>query len=89
MSARMAVGAFPTSRIATLGGIVFIVWVLRLVARFSEKASIEEHYRTVEPLGIELNGVLVFFFGGIYIQSQLNKVPALRQQAVYGYNRGY
>ena len=77
----------PMLVVAGLGGLTY--FILKIFARFTEKASIEEHYRTVEPLGLELNGVLVFFFGGIYIQSQLNKVPRLRQQAAYGYNRGY
>ena len=58
-------------------------WVLKLVARFSMKSSLEEHYNTVEPIGLRLNGVLVFFFGGLYIQSQLNKVNEIKQAMRY------
>ncbi len=58
-------------------------WVLKLVARFTMKSSLEEHYNTVEPIGLRLNGVLVFFFGGLYIQSQLNKVNQIKQAMRY------
>ena len=47
------------------------------------KSSLEEHYNTVEPIGLRLNGVMVFFFGGLYIQSQLNKVNEIKQAMRY------
>jgi hypothetical protein len=61
----------------------FAGWVLKLVARFSMKSSLEEHYNTVEPIGLRLNGFMVFFFGGLYIQSQLNKVNEIKQALRY------
>lgn len=56
----------------------FLSWVARLLARFSMKSSLEEHYNTVEPIGLRLNGFLVFFFGGLYIQSQLNRINDIK-----------
>ena len=68
---------------ALLSLAAFVGWVLKLVARFAMKSSLEEHYNTVEPIGLRLNGVMVFFFGGLYIQSQLNKVNEIKQAMRY------
>ena len=71
------------------GGLGILVWVLRLVARFSERSSLEQHYNGPEPLGLQLNPVMVFFFGGLYIQSQLNRVNGIKQAARLGMGRGF
>jgi len=63
--------------------VAFAGWVLKLMARFTMKSSLEEHYNTVEPIGLRLNGVLVFFFGGLYIQSQLNRINEIKQAMRY------
>ena len=68
---------------ALLSLAAFAGWVLKLVARFAMKSSLEEHYNTVEPIGLRLSGVMVFFFGGLYIQSQLNKVNEIKQAMRY------
>jgi len=63
--------------------VAFAGWVLKLVARFNMKSSLEEHYNTVEPLGVRLNGFAVFFFGGLYIQSKLNRINEMKQVLRY------
>jgi hypothetical protein len=63
--------------------ISIIAWAIRIPARFNMKSSIEEHYNTVEPLGIRLNGFAVFFFGGLYIQSKLNRINEMKQVLRY------
>lgn len=60
-----------------------IAWIVRIFARFSLKASLEEHFNTVEPINLRLNGVLVFFFGGLYIQSELNRINQIKQAMRY------
>ena len=65
------------------------VWVVRLIARFSQKASLEEHFNTVEPLGLRLSGVMTFFFGGVYFQYHLNRINAIKQAARYGMGRQF
>jgi hypothetical protein len=80
---------FPQHGSLLGGGIGIIVWVLRLVARFSERASLEQHYNGPEPLGVQLNPVMVFFFGGLYIQSQLNRINGIKQSARMGLGRAY
>lgn len=60
-----------------------IAWVLRLLARFNVKTSLEEHYNGPEPIGYHMNPVLLFFFGGIYIQAELNRINQIRQAIRY------
>ncbi len=59
------------------------VWVVRLIARFSQRASLEEHFNGPEPVGLRLSGVMTFFFGGIYFQYHLNQINAMKQAARY------
>jgi hypothetical protein len=61
----------------------FVAWVIRIFARFNMKSSLEEHFNTVEPIGLRLNGVLVFFFGGLYLQSQMNRINEIKQAMRY------
>lgn len=68
---------------ALMSLLAFAGWVLKLIARFTMKSSLEEHYNTVEPIGLRLNGVMVFFFGGLYIQSQLNRINEIKQAMRY------
>lgn len=67
-----------------LGGLISLVcWVIRLVARFTLRDTLEQHFNGPEPLGLRLSAVLTFFFGGIYIQYKLNEVNQLKQAIRY------
>jgi hypothetical protein len=67
-----------------LGGLISLVcWVVRLIARFTLRDTIEQHFNGPEPLGLRLNPVLTFFFGGIYIQYKLNEANQLKQTIRY------
>ena len=72
-----------------LGILGVAVWVLRLIARYSERASLEEHYNGPEPMGLRVDGVMTFFFGGLYFQSKINDINAMKQAARYGAPRPY
>jgi hypothetical protein len=61
------------------GFIAIIGWVIRLIARFSMKADLERHFNEVEPFGLRMSPVLTFFFGGLYIQSQLNRMNEIKR----------
>jgi hypothetical protein len=50
------------------------VFVVILIGRYSLKASLEEHYNAVEPMGLMLGGIMTFFFGCIYFQYHLNDI---------------
>ncbi len=67
------------------GGVLFLLcWVSKLIARFSEQNSLEEHYNGPEPLGLVLNPVMTFFFGGLYFQAQLTRINGIKAAARFG-----
>ncbi len=66
-----------------------ITWIVRLIARFMQRASLEEHFNGPEPVGLQLNPVMTFFFGGLYFQYHLNRINAMKQAARYGAGRAY
>ncbi len=64
-------------------------WVVKLIARYSQMSSLEEHFNGPEPVGLRLNGVMVFFFGGVYFQYHLNRINAMKHAARFGAGRAY
>lgn len=68
-------------------GVMFLIalggWVCRLLARLDMKRSLEEHFNTVEPMGFRMSGVMTFFFGGLYIQAQLNRINERKRAMRY------
>jgi hypothetical protein len=58
-------------------------WVVRLIARFMLRDTLEQHFNGPEPLGLRLNPVLTFFFGGIYFQYKLNEINQLKRAVQY------
>ncbi len=63
-----------------LYGLVSLVcWVVRLIARFTFRSELEQHFNTVEPMGLRINPVLTFFFGGIYFQSLMNRINDIKR----------
>lgn len=75
------------SALLSLLGIAF--WVIKLVGRYVQRASMEEHFNGPEPIGLQLNPVMVFFFGGLYFQAKLNEVNAIKAAARFGAVRQY
>ena len=61
-----------------------VAWALRLMARFNMKNSLEEHFNTVEPIGLRMSGFMTFFFGGLYIQAKLNHINEIKRAIRYG-----
>ena len=57
----------------------FAYAVLWLVAVFSMKYSIEEHYNVAEPLGLKLGGVKTFFFSVYYFQYHFTRIIKLKR----------
>jgi hypothetical protein len=67
-----------------LGGLIGIAtWVIRLIARFTLRDTLETHYNTAEPLGLRLSAVMTFFFGGIYFQYKLNRINEIKETLRY------
>jgi len=80
-------GEFP-HRHNVAGAVLSILYfVLLIVTRFVMSTSLEEHFNGPEPIGLRLNPLLVFLFGGIYFQYEFNRINALKQAARYGVGR--
>jgi hypothetical protein len=77
-------------------GIAALLWLLGLamvvcyiVGAFVKRADLLEHFNTVEPIGLQLSGVMTFFFAPFYFQYHLNKINAMKQAARFGAPRPY
>ena len=67
-----------------LGSLISIAtWVVRLIARFTLRDTLEQHFNGPEPLGLRLSAVMTFFFGGIYFQYKLNQINDMKQALRY------
>ncbi len=58
-------------------------WIVRLIARFVFRSELEQHFNTVDSIGLSLNPVMTFFFGGIYFQSQMNRINDIKRGLSY------
>jgi hypothetical protein len=68
-----------------LGSLIGLAaWVVRLIARFTLRDTLEQHFNGPEPLGLRLSAVMTFFFGGIYFQYKLNEINAIKHGLRYG-----
>ena len=68
------VNAMNHSQSGYAGLLQIVYYVVVLVARFSFRSSMEEHFNGPEPMGLALSGVMTFFFGGIYFQYHINDI---------------
>ncbi|MDQ2926164.1 MAG: DUF4339 domain-containing protein [Acidobacteriota bacterium] len=65
---------------ATLLGIA--AWGMRIVARFSMRHSLLEHFNKVEPIGLKLSWWRTLLFGGLYFQYHFNLINEMRRARV-------
>jgi GYF domain 2 len=66
------------------GGLLGLAaFVVRLIARFSLRDTLERHFNGPEPLGLRLSAVMTFFFGGIYFQYKLNRINEIKEALRY------
>lgn len=59
------------------------VFVLVILYRFSMRDSLERHFNSAEPLGLQLGPIMTFFFGGLYFQYHFNRLNAIKQAMRY------
>jgi hypothetical protein len=58
-----------------IGGLLIIGGsIVYLVGMFSIKAAMEEYYNSTENIGLQLSGVMTFFFSTVYIQYHINSL---------------
>jgi hypothetical protein len=66
------------------GAMNLLYGILTLIGRFSLRSSLEQHYNSVEPMGLSLGVVMTFFFGDIYFQYHLNDIMRRKYAARLG-----
>jgi hypothetical protein len=78
-----AAGADETTK-GLFSLITFAGAIVVIVGHFSLRNSLEDYYNSVEPLNLQLSGVMTFFFSMIYFQYHLNWI---RQYKLTGVRR--
>jgi hypothetical protein len=58
--------------------------VLFLVAIFTMRSDMEEHFTGPEPIGLSLSGVMTFFFSIYYFQYHFSRINEIKRAARYG-----
>jgi hypothetical protein len=53
-----------------------------LVGAFQMKSDLEEYYNTVEPINLQLNGVMTFFFSLFYFQHHLSRIAQWKKTGI-------
>jgi hypothetical protein len=70
-------------RSAPLGAVlIFGGAIVYLFGVFSIKAAMEEYYSSVENIGLQLSGVMTFFFSTVYIQYHINSIARWKKTGV-------
>ena len=73
---------FP--RMAFLGGLFIIAGaIIYLVGMFSIKSAMEGYYNSTENIGLQMSGVMTFFFSTVYIQYQINSIARWKKTGVF------
>ena len=72
------------SGILSYGFVALVCWGVRLASRFIFRSELEQYFNSVEPIGLRIDPALTFFFGGIYLQSVMNRINETRRFAAYG-----
>jgi hypothetical protein len=67
--------------LSSLLGLVYICVVIG--ARFAMRSALEEHYNVLEPIGLRLDPVMTFFFGGVYFQYHFNRINEMKRAMRY------
>ena len=68
---------------APLGGLFIIAGaIVYVVGMFSIKSAMEEYYTTTENIGLQLSGVMTFFFSTVYIQYHINSITRWKKTGV-------
>jgi len=74
---------FRGDSMAGLGGIFILAGaIVYLVGVFSIRAAMEDYYNSTENIGLQLSGVMTFFFSTVYIQYHINKIARWKKTGV-------
>jgi hypothetical protein len=68
---------------SAIGGLFMIGGaIIYLVGIFSIKAAMEEYYSSTENIGLQMSGVMTFFFSTVYIQYHINSIARWKKTGV-------
>jgi hypothetical protein len=60
--------------------------VLMIAGHFSIKNALEEHFNSVEPMNLQMSGVMTFFFNVFYIQYHLSEIRKWKMSGAPSYS---
>ena len=65
-------------------GVLFMLGgaIVYLFGVFSIKAAMEQYYTSTENIGLQLSGVMTFFFSTVYIQYHINSIARWKKTGV-------
>jgi hypothetical protein len=66
--------AFTHTTSPFVGLLQLVLAVVIIVGRFNFRHWMEKHYNEAEPMGLQLSGVMTFFFGTFYFQYHINDI---------------
>ena len=70
-------------RMAALAGLFFIGGaIVYLFGIFSIKSAMEDYYTSTENIGLQMSGVMTFFFSTVYIQYHINRIARWKKTGV-------
>jgi hypothetical protein len=88
-SLAIVVSVAAPSAVRSAGGLVNLCGsVLWLVGAFNMRSSIEEHYNSAEPIGLQLSGVMTFFFNIVYFQYHFHQIAKMKEMQAIGQRVG-
>ena len=76
-TSRSAAAAVTAASLSMLLNLVIVVVVL--IAMFSMRKSLVTYYNSVEPIGLQLSGVMTFFFNILYFQYHFSRIANWKQ----------
>jgi MFS family permease len=59
-----------------------VALVLYLVGVFQMKSDLEDYYNSTEPINLQMNGVMVFFFNVYYFQYHFSRIAQWKKSGV-------
>jgi hypothetical protein len=78
ISGVVAAGIGGVTKAPAIVGLGFLLiiggCICLIVGNFKIRDAMEQYYNTVENIGLSLSGVMIFFFGLIYIQYHINRI---------------
>lgn len=75
--------ATRTPGVSGLGTLlIFAGSICLILANFKIRDAMEEYYNAVENIGLSMSGVMIFFFGEIYIQYHINRIARWKKTGV-------